>query len=363
MHCSGRQMRFLENRWPAALLLPFSLLYGLVMSVRNYCYDWGILKIQRLLCPVISVGNVTVGGTGKTPTVAFLARYFLSKGKKVCILSRGYGRVSGGTVIVSDGERILASVQEAGDEPFLLAKSLAGVSVIVDEDRVRGGRIAEIRFKPDVILLDDGFQHRRLHRDLDIVTFKSSRPLGNGFVLPAGPLRERLRHLKRADCLWINGDAMGGVDFRKLTGQGKKVINARYVPSGIVDALGRRFPADLAGGRVFAFCGLANPFGFKNSLIQAGATIERFLRFSDHHFYSAHDIETIKKAFGESRADCIMTTEKDWVKLPKEMNYEAHWKYLIIDIRPDDPAQLESMLSGLMATANTEFLPNKSVSQ
>ncbi len=357
-------MRFFENKWPAVLLLPFSLLYGICMALRNFCYDTGILKGRRLRCPVISVGNITVGGTGKTPTVAFLAKYLLAKGKKVCIISRGYGRASHGTVIVSDDKRVLASVQEAGDEPFLLAKRLTGVPVITDQNRVRGGRMAESLFSPDVILLDDGFQHRRLHRDLDIVTFKSYKPFGNGFVLPAGPLREFACHLRRADCFWTNGTISDCIDLTTLTGrQPKSSICAHYALQNISDARNSRLPADLTGTRVIAFCGLANPSGFRNSLEQAGAMIEQFRTFPDHHFYSMRDIETIKKLYKQSKADCILTTEKDWVKLPKEISFEPHWKYLAIEILPDNLEQLEKTLSGLFMPVSPEHSQNKSVSQ
>jgi len=347
-------MPFFENKWPAILLLPFSLLYGITMAARNFCYDHGFLKSHRLRCPVISVGNITVGGTGKTPTVAFLAKYLLGKGKKVCILSRGYGRTSHGPVVVSDGNQMLASVQEAGDEPYLLAKKLPDVPVIADRNRVQAGQMAVSLFNPDVIFLDDGFQHRRLHRDLDIVTFKSSKPLGNGLVLPAGPLREFVHNLKRADCLWINGKDSYVADIAKRIGQGQQLITARYSATGIIDAHGGQLPVNLFGTRVVAFCGLANPSAFKNSLEEAGAVVEQFLTFPDHHFYSIRDVERIKHTYEESRAEIILTTEKDWVKLPKEVYYDARWKFLAIEIITNDLERLDAVLDKLFAPARAK---------
>ncbi len=200
-------MAFFDTKWPAALLWPLSRLYGSAIGRRNRRYDTGQAAASRLPSPVISVGNLVVGGTGKTPTVVFLARWLQERGKKVCVISRGYRRKSKGLVLVADGERICSTAELSGDEPILLAQELPGAVVVVDADRVEAGRYAIQRFKPDLILLDDGFQHRRLHRDLDIVTFKGVQDLGNGWLLPAGPLREPAASLDRADLFWFNGPA------------------------------------------------------------------------------------------------------------------------------------------------------------
>ena len=198
-------MGYFDTRWPALLMRPLAGLYGLAIGRRNHRYDSGAAEVFRLDRPVISIGNIVVGGTGKTPTVLYLVRWLQHQGQKVCVLSRGYRRRSRGMVVVSDGERIRAGVEEAGDEPMLLAQQLPGAIVVVDSDRVRAGRHALQHFRPDLFIIDDGFQHRRLHRDLDIVTFKEEGDLGNGWMLPAGPLREPLKALGRAGLLWFNG--------------------------------------------------------------------------------------------------------------------------------------------------------------
>jgi tetraacyldisaccharide 4'-kinase len=349
MPCKLRPMRFFENKWPAILIWPLSLLYGLIMLLRNLCYDWGILKIHRLSCPVISVGNITVGGTGKTPTVAFLAKHLQSKGKRVCIISRGYGRSSHGTVVVSDKEKMLASVDEAGDEPFLLARRLKGVPVVVDEDRVRGGKLATSLFHPDVILLDDGFQHRRLHRDLDIVTFKSTNLLGNGFVLPAGPLREFIFHLKRARLFWINSVTGRAKIDHALSSFSQTCVRARYVAQRLSDISGAAISLRISGLRVIGFCALANPASFRKSIEQTGATLVGFFSFPDHYFYTLRDVEKLESAFKKCNAHRIITTEKDWVKLPPHYAYGSFWQYLTVEILPDDIALVDDHLEKVLS--------------
>ena len=168
---------------PDRLLLAFltllSVPYGFVLSLRAWAYRRGILPSHVLGRPVISVGNLTVGGTGKTPAVAMLAKYFISRGKRVAVLSRGYGGTLRETAVVSDGERLFHSPAEAGDEPYLLASTVHGLMVVVGVNRWQGGRLALERLAPDLFILDDGFQHLRLKRDLDILLLDSSRPFGN----------------------------------------------------------------------------------------------------------------------------------------------------------------------------------------
>ena len=197
-------MDYFTRKWPGIFLWPFSLLYGLGMQARNFCYEKKIFKTHKVDCPVISVGNITVGGTGKTPTVAYLAKWFLAKGKKVAVLSRGYARASKGTVVVATYKGIVSNVKSAGDEAFMLSQQLKGVPIVVDENRVRGAEKLVRQFAPDIILLDDGFQHRRLFRDVDILSINAGFGLGNGFVLPAGPLREFAFNMKRGDLYWVN---------------------------------------------------------------------------------------------------------------------------------------------------------------
>jgi len=335
-------MQLFENKWPALLLWPLSLLYGVIVRVRNSLYDRGVLPSFKVDKPVISVGNITTGGTGKTPLVIFLAKRFNKRGKRVCILSRGFKRNSRGTLIVSDGDKILVTIDDAGDEPFQMAKELSTVPVIVDENRVRGARIAIEKFSIDIILLDDGFQHRRLQRDIDIVTFKSAHPLGNGFLLPAGPLREPVSGLKRADLIWVNGNE--NKPFRREW-KNIPLVRADFKAKSLSGFNWQHDPKELGGKRVIGFCGIGRPKGFKHSLDKLGAKVIRFIVFRDHHKYGINDIRRLEKYFQEARADLIVTTEKDWVKLPPEKTYDSQWCYLKIEIETKDDANLENILS------------------
>ncbi|HQI48082.1 MAG TPA: tetraacyldisaccharide 4'-kinase, partial [bacterium] len=282
-------MAFFAERWPAGLLWPLSRLYGRAVNRRNRRYDSGAAPIWRLECPVISVGNIVTGGTGKTPTVIFLARWLQKRGKRICILSRGYRRRSRGRVLVSDGERIQVTAAEAGDEPLLLAQQLPGVAVVVEADRVAAGRWALGMLGPDIILLDDGFQHRRLHRDLDIVTFKGLQDFGNGWLLPAGPLREDLAGLNRADLLWFNGPAAALRTGPLEAWQEKPQVEAGLAITGC-NNMENRALEKTEGVRAILFCGLADPEGFLQTARMTGLQIVRFFRYPDHHAYRYRDI-------------------------------------------------------------------------
>ncbi len=333
-------MRFFETKWPALLLWPFSLLYGSVVQVRNWLYDRGLLQQHRLHCTVISVGNIRVGGTGKTPTVLCLAELLQERGLLVGILSRGYGRTSRGPVWVSDRKGVLVGPEDAGDEPFLMARAL-DVPVLVDSDRVRGGRMMLDRYDLDVIILDDAFQHRRLYRNVDIVTMAGNRDVGNRWCLPAGPLREFRRNLRRADVVWINQTAR--VDVRMHEARSCEIV-AHYEPDSMVDGSGRVLPVQLSGTRVLAFCGLASPERFRNTLEQLGATVHSLIPFPDHHRYQDRDLDRLERQFSESGCEWMMTTEKDWVKISNGRDLGSHWRCLRVRLVPVDPDQVSRTL-------------------
>lgn len=333
-------MKFFENKWPAALLWPVSLLYAFVLSVRNFFYDHGLFKSYAVDSYVISVGNITVGGTGKTPTVQYLAKYFESQHYKVAIISRGYKRKSTGTLVVSDGEHILADVQKSGDEPLLLAKTCPGVIVIVDSDRVAAARLAVEKFQPNVILLDDAFQHRRIHRDFDLVTMRRQSPFGNGFCLPAGPLREPKTGLSRAHVILLNGSEISH-SLLAIPSQAP-VFAAEYAATRLQNKMGQNLPLDLRDKKVVAFCGLANPESFRKTLQQLGVNFSGFVAYKDHYAYQGDDITNIYNMFQTSSADLIITTAKDWVKLPLDL-LDEHWYSLHIDIKPINEHKLVSL--------------------
>lgn len=338
-------MKFFENKWPACLLSPLSIPYGIAICLRNKLYDRHLLISHRLPCHVISVGNITVGGTGKTPTVIFLAKWFKMQNRRLCILSRGYGRESRGPVIVSDGHRICSSVHDSGDEPMLMARKLSGIPVVVDKNRVRGGQLIWDRFKPDLILLDDGFQHRRLHRQIDILTVKASHPFGNGFLLPAGPLRESRTALKRADMIWINSSAADN-RFTFSLYSGKPSILSHYMP----DTNRSENTAKLTRQdniNALTFCGLADPTSFIKTLTQAGYRVIKSIRFKDHYKYTRADIRKIEWEYKQSGADYIITTEKDWIKIVDILKPGPQWHYLAIQIIPDNIDKFEKLMTDI----------------
>lgn len=348
----------MQNRWPGILFWPFSLLYRCIICLRNKCYDYQIYKSRRLNCAVVSVGNIHVGGTGKTPTVIFLAQWFREKGFQVAILSRGYGRAGSEPLLVADKNKIYADAKTAGDEPVLMARKLPGIPVMVDADRVRGGTRLSAAFHPDLILLDDGFQHRRLYRDVDIVTLRSRHRFENKFLLPAGPLREPLTQLKRAHLLWTNGTQKNGILLEPET-RSIPCIFAYYRVTTIYNSVGEWPSHHFKGASAVLFCGLANPTSFIDTVDTLGITITRVIKFRDHHYYDDKDLQYIKKVYVKTNADIILTTEKDWTKLLDVFPLDAKWHSVAIAIEPYHPDNMELVMKKLCK--NLSF--NNSVSQ
>ena len=298
-----------------------SLPYGGVVRTRNRLFDVGVLRQEKIGCPVVSVGNLTVGGTGKTPMVMLLAGLLRKWGLRPAVLSRGYGGKSrSGVLVVSDGRSVLAGPEEAGDEPVLIARRLRDVPVLAGPKRVITGRYALEHFDIDAILLDDGFQHRYLARDLDIVLLDSRQPLGNGFVLPRGPLREYPSALERAGLIAFTRSEDGAappVDGRLSAILSRRPsLRTRIRPTALIGPEGTEQPLSvLAGKRVFAFAGIAQPDSFPQTLEDLGGVIAGFRAFPDHHRYTAEDLGRIEQDAGLARADVVLATEKDLVKL------------------------------------------------
>ena len=330
------------------LLLPFSWLYGLGIILRNWCYDAGVFKITKVNVPVISVGNLTLGGTGKTPMVEYLIRYFQSRNKSVAVLSRGYKRSSEGTVIITSRQKERGSAELLGDEPYQIARKFPNITVIVDEQRPRGAKIAEQEHS-DVILLDDGFQHRALHRDVDIVMMGNGERISSTPMLPAGMRREPLSSLRRASVLVFNGKT----STLKNNFYNKPQISISYHPVAC-----RRFDGhsqsleQLKGKTCVAFCGIASPESFKTMLLQQGVNVLDWNIFPDHHRYSQDDLDDAMKMFREQKVDYILTTEKDTARLrntplkfPREMFY-----YLEIQVKIEEGEEMfHSLLQQTMA--------------
>ncbi|MDP3096666.1 MAG: tetraacyldisaccharide 4'-kinase [Syntrophales bacterium] len=324
----------------ATALRLLSLPYGAVVAARNRLYDGGLLKQQKLPRPVIGVGNLTVGGTGKTPTVIFLANLLKRKGRRPAVLSRGYrGGANAPVNVVSDGNRILMGWKEAGDEPILIARAAPGIPVLTGSRRLLTGRAAVETLGADVLILDDGFQHRALFRDIDIVLLDDARPFGNGFLLPRGPLREPTDSLGRADILIRTGGAEKEEPLREAASLPS--FRAIHKPQGIVAGGTQRIEtvAALAGEKVFAFAGIGSPEAFRRSLTELGAAVVGFRAFPDHHPYVPSDIELLRRLAAESGAARIVTTEKDGVRLADFPDFLAELFLLRIamEITPDEP--------------------------
>jgi tetraacyldisaccharide 4'-kinase len=293
-----------------------SMPYRGAVAARNRLYDRGLLRQERLPCPVISVGNLTVGGTGKTPTVIRLAAMLRDKGCRPAVLSRGYGGTARAPInTVSDGKRVLMEWGESGDEPLLIARSVPGIPVLTGPERIRTGRAAVERYGADILILDDAFQHRALFRDLDIVMLDATRPFGNGYLLPRGPLREPHEALRRADLLITTGGSETAITPRGVPLL--PTFRGVHRPRELVEAAtGRALPlAELRGKKVCAFAGIGSPEAFRQSLAALGAEIVSFRAFPDHHPYRLADLEALRRLAGESAAGRIVTTEKDGIRL------------------------------------------------
>ena len=296
--------------------------YRGLLGAREWLYARGVLKCRALGVPVVSIGNVTVGGTGKTPAVELAVRTLMERDHRPAVLSRGYGRRSGGIRVVADGTSIRLDAHEGGDEPFLLARRLPGVPVIVGPNRYAAGRQAVDRFGVSAIVVDDGFQHRTLVKDLEIVMVRARAPWGNGRLLPGGPLREPLAALGRADLIVVTG--IGGPDdgaevaaATRVHAPGVPLVTARHVltecwQAGTMAYLG---PDALRGLKLFGFAGIGSPEGFRQTLADAGAIEAGFARFADHHWYTHDDLAALEQRAAAASATGLVTTEKDWTRL------------------------------------------------
>jgi len=297
------------------ILPPLSVLYNAVTRTRLSLYRRGTFHSTKLDRPVISVGNITTGGTGKTPLVEWVARTVASTGKKVCILTRGYGRDNPGRmVVVSDGNAVLAKPSEAGDEPYLLATNLRGVAAVISSaDRVAAGNEAIRQFDTDCFVLDDGFQHLRLARNLNIVTIDATHPWGGGHLLPYGRLREPVSGLSRADIVVITRtDQASNVDA--LRAEIRDLTNARIFESRMraTRVVPLNNSPESVTPPVAAFCAVGNPRSFFKQLTHE-VVLEK--AYPDHHRYSQTDIDLLIKNATAAGAKSLVTTAKDAVKL------------------------------------------------
>jgi tetraacyldisaccharide 4'-kinase len=332
--------------------MPVGLLYGATMRARAALYRKGWLASFDLGVPVISVGNITTGGTGKTPLVAWIARVLAREEGflRVCILTRGYGRKrEAERVLVSDGERVLAEAAEGGDEPRLLAEMLRGAAAVVsDKNRVAAARWAREHLGSELFVLDDGFQHLRVRRELDIVTLDATDPLGGGRLLPHGRLREAAEGLGRADAVIITRSEqakdVGSVKRLAEDLSGKKNVFISRTRTSIVRPLAPQgVTSPVSAYKVAAFCGLGNPQAFFNHLGRSGFDLTYTHAFTDHHSYLQSDIEQVVKEARARGAEALLTTAKDAVKL-NSINFDLPCFVVEIEFVFEDERALRGLL-------------------
>ncbi len=340
--------------------MPLSRVYDAITNLRNLLYERGFFKSFSLGVPVISVGNITVGGTGKTPLVAFVAEILAKEGKKVCILTRGYGRENPGKrVLVSDSENILVEARQAGDEPFELAGKLLGKAfVIADADRVSAGIWAREKFAVTAFVLDDAFQHRKVKRDLNIVAIDATNPFGNEKILPSGILRESLKNLKRADLIVITRANLSN-EIENLKSKIAKynadcpIIVSHNKISNLIEL--KEFHAKTRktkdkGQRTkdsfFAFCALGNPENFFSQLRREGFNLIAAEKFPDHHFYTQKDVEKLEQKAIRAKAENFLTTAKDAVKL-KDLKFDLPCYVVENELVFDDEKKLREIIGAV----------------
>jgi len=320
----------------ASILYMVSLGYGGIQKLRWMLYGKNILKSRRLPCKVVSIGNIAVGGTGKTPMTIYVANRIKALGYTVAVLSRGYkGEAEKKGALVSDKKTIFLGPEIAGDEPFMLACRLEGIPVIVGRDRFAAGMLAVQHFRPDVVVLDDGFQHLRLARDMDFVLLDYIQPFGNSHLLPRGMLREPIASLSRSDACILTRTKMdsssasgSAVDRLQTVVPQCPVFSSFHTPyyytipaatKAPFDRLSKQPCADdfnfLTGRSVMAFSGIARNDDFRQTIEALNCIKTGFLEFPDHHRYSEKDISIITQAAKKATAEILVTTEKDYARI------------------------------------------------
>lgn len=335
------------DRLLLGLLTLLSFPYAFALRLRAAAYAAGLLRSYRLPRPVVAVGNLTVGGTGKTPMVAWLARWFMARGKRVAVLSRGYGGTEEGNIrVVADGRTILLTPAEAGDEPYLLAATVPGLMVVIGTDRYRAGSVALEQLNPDVFILDDGFQHLSLERDLNLLLLDCRKPFGNGRTLPAGVLREPVAAAGRADLVVYtrcDGGPPGQVAGKPCCAASHRLTGVMPLPGGEAQPF-----TSLVARRGLAFAGIADPSAFFDALEREGVRLLATLAFPDHCHYGEEEIAALCRLREASRADYLITTGKDAVKLLPHLARLGTVYAAGLEMAFAEPAALETALEKLL---------------
>jgi tetraacyldisaccharide 4'-kinase len=290
------------------------------VAIRNYLYDIKLFKATKLSCKIISVGNITIGGTGKTPTVIAIAKFLQQQNRTVAVLSRGYGRKSTGTLLVTDGKTNLSNWRNVGDESALMAKHLSNIPIVVDENRIRGGKYLITKFNPEIIILDDGFQHRKIHRDVDIVLVNSNVSKFNNRIFGFGNFREPWESLKRTHIIFLTKSGFVSPSSKLLAKL--NTINLPLFKTDIntspyfLDHKNNKIKIDyFIGKTALLFSGIGDPESFQKTVQSFNISILDSINFRDHKNYSTSNIQKINNKFIKSGADMILTTEKDFLKI------------------------------------------------
>jgi tetraacyldisaccharide 4'-kinase len=338
----------------SGLLVVLSWLFSLLVQLRLFLYKKKILRKQYLGCLVVVVGNLTVGGTGKTPVVEKFARTLTARGRKVAILSRGYKSKNEPMLkkcwrllshqeapppkIVSDGKTIFLDSEFGGDEPYMLAKNLPGVQVIVDKNRIKAGAFAIKKYGVDTLILDDGLQYLSLKEQLNLLLIDKENPFGNEYLLPRGFLREPIKHLKRASYIFLTkSNGMPNPNLEKLIrtyNPNVEIIECEHSHKYLQEVSGtkRLDLSFLRGKRIAVFSGIAVPESFEASLQRFGSKIVYNQRFVDHHRYTKEEILHLCRKAQQAGLDMIVTTEKDAVRLGKNFQTDVPIYYMRLEI-------------------------------
>lgn len=338
----------------AVFLKALSYVFSGIVRLRHRMYDARILRDFPLGCTVVVVGNLTVGGTGKTPVVEKFARSLSERGRKVAILSRGYKSKPESALskfarwfthgeppppkVVSDGERVLLDSELAGDEPYMLARNLPGVVVIVDKNRVKAGHYAVSRFGADTLILDDGFQYLPLRGQIQLLLVDKTNPFGNCSMLPRGILREPISHLRRASYIFITkSDGVKDPELERMIRRHNptvEIIECAHVPEKLVDFASGRFESlsVLKGAKVSCFSAIASPESFEKFIADLGAEIVYKKRFLDHHRFDDSELDEFFRKSAEAGAGLAVTTEKDAVRIRVDYAAKIPFYYTKLEI-------------------------------
>ena len=338
------------------LLFPFSILFRLVTILRNFFYDKNLFYTTKLPCHVISIGNLNVGGTGKTPTVLYLCKFLQSNNiDDIAILSRGYKRNRSGTILVSEGNGPLKKWQDVGDEPFMMAKKTKDIPIVVDNDRSRGGFFLVKNFKPKIIILDDGFQHRSLSRDIDIVLINGLSYPSDYSFLSVSYLRETWSSLKRADAILFTKNNPTNdllIEIKK-----ENIFNCNSTFTSTITFSKNFSQKTIKDKKVMLLSGIGNPEHFEKTAKENECVIVGKKNLRDHFIYTAKTLSKILEFAKSLRADCILTTAKDWVKI-EPLKPDFAFAVLEIELKLIGKNNIETFL-GKHLNLNLSHSPGK----